>query len=231
MASESAFNKRLTAETNLDKVEGLLEHLNLPPKVIDFIRAHHRLIQVGIGVIVVAVVFWSLYGSYREQITEEASSALAVALQDVQGSQAKELSAVADKYGSTPSALWARVELAHLDMQKGSYDEASTRYQAILSEVKTANPLYPLIVFALAQSLEAAEKYQEAAGQYDLLKNIKGFDQIAYVGRGRIEEAQGNLDRAIAIYNDFLLSIGDDPAKAQLRSEIDAKVSMLKARQ
>ncbi len=39
MASESAFNKKLTAETNMDKVEGLLEHFNLPPKVIDFIRS------------------------------------------------------------------------------------------------------------------------------------------------------------------------------------------------
>jgi len=230
MASESAFNKRLTAETNLDKVEGLLEHLNLPPKVIDFIRANHRLIQVSVGVIVISVVVWSLYGSYREKITEEASSALSVALQDTRGAQADELSAVVDKYGNTPSALWARVELAHLAMKKGSFDDASTRYQAILSDVKTGNPLYPLIVFGLAQALEGAKKYEEAAVQYDLLKNINGFDQIAYVGRGRIEEAQGNLDTAIAIYNDFLLSIGEDPSKSQLRSEIDAKVSILKAR-
>ena len=28
--SESAFNKRLTEETAMDKVEGLLEHFNLP---------------------------------------------------------------------------------------------------------------------------------------------------------------------------------------------------------
>lgn len=231
MAGESAFDKKLSAETNMDKVEGLLEHFNLPPKVIDFIRINQRLIQLGIAVVVIAVVVWSLYGSYRERIREEASSALSVALQSEQAARADALRAVAEKYDSTSSALWARVELAHLDMQKGLFDEASKQYQAILSDVKTSTPLYPLIIFSLAQSLEGAKRYQEAFNQYDLLKDIKGFEQMAYTGMGRIEEAQGNNDKAIAIYNNFLLSLGDDPAYAQVQTEIDSKIARLKALQ
>jgi len=229
MAGESAFDKKLSAETNMDKVEGLLEHFNLPPKVIDFIRTNQRLIQLGIAVVVIAVVFWSLYGSYRERIRDEASSSFALALQSEEAARAEALRAVADKYGSTSSALWARVELAHLDMQKGLFDEASKQYQAILPDVKTSTPLYPLIIFSLAQSLEGAKRYQEAFSQYDLLKDNKGFEQMAYTGMGRIEEAQGNSEKAIAIYNNFLLSLGDDPAFSQTKAEINAKIARLKA--
>jgi len=230
MASESAFNKKLTAETNMDKVEGLLEHFNLPPKAIDFIRINQRMIQLGIAVLVIAVVAWSLYGSYRERIKEEASTALSMALQSETAKKAEALRAVTEKYPSSASALWARVELAHLDMKNGSFSDASKKYGAILPEIKTSNPLYPLIIFSLAQSKESEKLYQEAYSQYDILKNIKGYEQIAYTGMARIEEAQGNIDKAIAMYNDFLLSIGDDPSYGQVRAEIQAKVAGLKAR-
>ena len=80
MASDSAFNKRLTAETTLDKVEGLLEHFNLPPRTIRFIRANLRLIQFAIAVLVAAIVFWSLYSSYRDRQREEGASALSKAM-------------------------------------------------------------------------------------------------------------------------------------------------------
>ena len=231
MASESAFNKRLTEETKMDKVEGLLEHFNLPPKAIDFIRANQRMIQIAIAVIIIAVVAWSLYGSYRERITEEASTALSTALQGEQDTQAQALQAVADKYSSTSSALWARVELAHLDMKNGSFADASKKYQAILPDVKTSNPLYPLVLYSLAQSMEGDKRYQEASTQYDLLKDLKGYENIAYLGLGRLEEAQGNTDKAISIYNNFILYMGDDPSFSQAREEINGKIARLKARQ
>ena len=231
MASDSAFNKKLTEETSMDKVEGLLEHLSLPPKAIDFIRANQRMIQITIAVIIIAVVAWSLYGSYRERITVEASAALSMALQGEQGTQAQALQAVADKYSSTSSAIWARVELAHLDMKNGSFGDASKKYEAILPDVKTLNPLYPLVLFSLAQSLEGDKRYQEASIQYDLLKDIKGYENIAYIGLGRLEEAQGNADKAISIYNNFILYMGDDPSFSQARTEINAKIGRLKARQ
>lgn len=231
MASESAFDKRLTAETNMDKVEGLLEHFNLPPKVIDFIRANQRMIQIGIAAIVIAVVFWSLYGSYRERINEEASTALSMALQADKATQAAALNAVVDKYDSTSSALWARIELGHLDMKNGSFSAASKKYESILPDVKASNPLYPLVLFSLAQSLEGDKRFQEASGQYDILKDIKGYERIAYTGMARLEEAQGNVEKAIVNLNNFLLYMGDDPSFSQDRMEINAKIARLKALQ
>lgn len=231
MASESAYNKRLSAETTMDKVEGLLEHFNLPPKVIDFIRAHQKSIRIIIAFIVVVVVSWSLYSSYTEKVREEAASALSLARQADPSSQAEAFKNVIKDYGGTSSALWAEIELAHMAMKNGSYADASTQYAAILAEVKEANPLYPLTLFSLAQALEAEKKYQEASVKYDLLQGIKGFEYLAYAGLGRLEEAQGNVDKALAVYNNFLLTIADDPSFAQARSEIEAKISRLKARQ
>lgn len=230
MSSEGAFDKRLTTETTMDKVEGILDHFNLPPKVIDFIRANQRLIQVLIAAIVVAVVVWSLYGSYRERITEEASTALALAVQQDDDAQAEALQSISEKYSSTSSALWARVELAHLDMKNGALADASQKYSEVLADVKNTSPLYPLVLFGLAQSLEGNKQHQEAYDKYDILKGVKGYERIAHVGMGRIEEAQGNIDKAISIYNNYLLTIGDDPSFSQTKAEIYAKIARLKAR-
>ncbi len=230
MASESAFNKRLTAETTFDKVEGLLEHFNLPPKVISFIRGNLRLFQVGIAIIVTAIVFTSLYGSYREKLKQEASSALAKAMQQGKEGQAEELRKVAEKYSSTSSALWAKVELAHLDTVKGAYPDAVAKYRKIHAEIDTTNPLSPLVLYSLAQALEADKKFPEAAKEYDVLKGFKGYENIAYSGIGRLEEVQGNLEKAIAVYNNFLLSMGDDPSFAQVKEQIEGKIARLKTR-
>ncbi len=229
MAGENAFDKKLNAETNMDKIEGLLEHLNLPLKVIDFIRKNQRILQIAIAIIVISVVVWALYGSHRESTGEEASTALSTALQTDKSSQAEALRSVIDKYAGTSSALWARVELGHLDMKNGSFADAAKKYAEILPSLKTANPLRPLVLFGLAQALEGEKRFEEASKQYDLLKNIKGYEQIAYAGMGRIEEAQGHIDKAIAIYNDFLLFMGDDANFSQAQAEIKGKVARLKA--
>lgn len=231
MSSDSAFNKRLTEESTMDQVEGLLEHLNLPPKVIDFIRANQRMLQVVLAAVVITVVAWSLYGSYRDRIVEEAASALSLAMNKDIGSRGEALQAVADKYGNTTSATWARVELAHLDMKNGAYNDAADKYDTVLSSIKVSNPLYPLALFGAGQALEAGGKYQEAATQYNLLKDIAGYSQLSYTALGRVEEMQGNLDKAIATYNNFLLTIGDDPTMGQARTEIEEKIARLKARQ
>lgn len=230
-ASESAFNKRLAPETTADKVEGLLEHFNLPPKVITFIRAHLRQIQIALVLVIITVVTWSLYGSYRERITEEASSALSSAMAEKDDVRANALRAVVEKYGSTSSAIWARVELAHLDMKNGAFRESSEKYSAILTDVDLSNPLYPLVLFSLAQALEQDGQYDKASSRYDQLKEFKGFEYIGFSGMGRLEEAQGKIDKAIAIYNNFVLFAGDDPSLSQSLMEIDSKIARLKALQ
>ncbi|MFW2367614.1 MAG: tetratricopeptide repeat protein, partial [Desulforhopalus sp.] len=182
MSSESAFDKRLTNESTMDKVEGLLEHFNLPPKVIDFIRANQKVIRIIIAIIVIVVVAWSLYNSHNKRVREEAASALSLARQAEPSAQAEAFRQVYEEYGSTSSALWAKIELAHIAMKDAAYNDASKQYASILGEVKMTNPLYPLILFSLAQSLEGEKLYGQAASQYDLLKAVKGFEYLGYAG-------------------------------------------------
>lgn len=230
MAGESAFEKRLTAETTMDRVEGLLEHFNLPPKAITFIRRHAKTLKIVLVVAVVAIVSASLYGSYREKQREEGASALAKALLLEKERKAEALSKVTTEYSSTTSALWAKIELANLEMSKGSFSSAASQYNAILGKTDEDSPLFALVLYALAQAYEADAKYGEATREYDRLKNVKGYETLAYQGMARLEEAQGNLDKAIAIFNNFLLSIGDDPSLAQVKEQIEGNVARLKSR-
>lgn len=230
MAQESAFDKKLAPETTLDKVEGILEHFNLPPKVIQFIRANHRIIVICLTVIVVAVVSWSLYDSHRRKVIQESAAALAAAV-DIEGQErAQKLQAVVDQYGSTSSALWAKVELAHLDMTDGKYKDAAPKYKAIIGEIDSTNPAYPLVQYAYAQSLEADGQHDAATSEYEKLTGIKGYEHIGYTGMARIQEVLGNMDKAIAILNNYLLSVGDDPSFSQARVEVESKIARLKAR-
>lgn len=231
MSTESAFNKRLTEETTMDQVEGLLEHFNLPPKTIAFIRKNQRMIQVVIGIVVIAVVAWSLYGSHVEKQREEAATALSLAVEQDAGSMAPALQDVINQYGGTSSAIWAEVELAHLDMKNGEFTGAAEKYKALVAKSDTTGPLYPLVVFGLAQAYEAEKNYVEAGKQYDVLKEITGYAPIGYTGLSRLEEVQGNIDKAIAILNNFVLSAAEDPAFTQSRSELEAKIARLKALQ
>ncbi|PHR26917.1 MAG: hypothetical protein COA36_10690 [Desulfotalea sp.] len=231
MSTENAFNKRLTEETTMDQVEGLLEHFNLPPKTVIFIRKNQRIIQVFIGLLIAAVVAWALYGSYMEKQREEAATALSIALEKPAAEQATALSNIVAQYGRTSSSTWAAVELAHLDMKNGNFTEAAVKYDALKQKVDAENPLKPLVIYGLAQALEASAKYTEASSQYNALKEFKGFESIGYISLGRIEETQGNYPKAIAILNNFVLSVTGDPSFTQSHNEIEAKIARLKALQ
>lgn len=230
MSSDSAFNKKLGPETTMDQVEGLLEHFSLPPKVIEYIRKHQRRIQVGLAVLLIAVVAWSLYGTHVEKMKEESASALAVAMNKTGEEKTQALQGVVDDYSSTNSAKWAKIELAHFDMKNGLFGEAARKYEKLLPEIDQDNAVYPLIVYGIAQAYEGDKNYTNSVSNYELLKAVKGFEHIGYTGMARIEEAQGNIDKAIAIYNNFLLAVADDSAFAEAKAEVDKKIARLKAK-
>ena len=229
MSTESAFNKRLREETTMDQVEGLLEHFNLPPKAITFIRKNQRIMQVLLALGIAAVVGFSLYGSYMDKQREEAATALSQAMAKDADTQAAALSAIVKDYSKTTSSKWAEIELAHLDMKSSNFKGAIDKYSALVNKTDSDNPLKPLVIYGLAQAFEGAKMYSESEVQYNLLKDFKGFEAIGYISLGRLEETQGNIDKAIAVLNNFVLAVTDDPSFAQSRSEIENKIARLKA--
>lgn len=228
--AESAFDKKLTPDTTLDKIEAVLEHLNLPPKALAFFRRNYRTIQVVLVILIASVISWSLYSSYVEKRIENSSAALSEAMEKSGPEKAANLEKVVSEFEGTASGLWARVELAHIDMQENRFSEAADRYRGVLAEVGEKSPLYPLVLFGLAQALEAGGEADQAVAEYDRLKDFVGYEAIGYQGMGRIEENRGNLDKAIAIYNNFLLSAGDNPSLSQASVSIQSRIAHLKAR-
>ena len=78
--------------------------------------------------------------------------------------------------------------------------------------------------------LKQEKKYGTATEKYNLLKEVEGYEHIGYIGLARIEEMQSNFEKASTIYNNFLLNVGDDPAAAQSRTDIEARIARLKAK-
>jgi predicted negative regulator of RcsB-dependent stress response len=231
MAGESAFDKRHVEASALSDVEGLLEHLNLPPAVIKYIRTHKKKLQIAAALFLVMIVALAVYDSYRGKRIEEAASALAVALQKGPEEKGGALAKVASDFSGTTSALWAGVELAHLDMQTGKFAEAADKYQKIRNDLDKSDPLYALTMFGVAQAREANHDYPEAFATYQEIKNIDGYQVIGYTGMARIQETQGKVDSALETLNEFLTTMADKPATDPGKQFVEEKISRLKARQ
>lgn len=222
MTKPSVFNKKYVEKDKMDDVEGLLEHFNLPPKFIAFVRHNVRLVQLIILVIVAAVVFGSLYSSYRDKQATESASALAIALEKDGAVQYAALENVVVNYKGSDAARWAKIEMGHAYMAEKKYPKAIEAYSSVLTEISPSNALYPVLLFGTAQALEGDTQYVEAFNKYDVLRELVGYKELAYLGMARTWEARGNIEKAILTYNDFLLNLEDknSPSKAYVESKI-----------
>lgn len=232
MSAESAFEKRYVDPKDQSKIEGLLELFNLPPKVIAFLRTYKRPIKVGLVLVTLVIVAGSLYNSYRERKIEDGASALALALKEAGSAQRDALKSVSEKYASTPSGLWARVELAHMAMAERKFADAASAYNAIHQEVgKEDNPLFALTLYGVAQAENAQGKSDAAYAAFEKLKGMPGFELTGYTGMAEIHEAKGEFEKALGIYGQYLAMLGDSAEKSGQKALVEAKIARIKARQ
>ncbi len=231
MSGQSAFEKRYVDPKEQSDVEGLLELFNLPPKVITFLRNNKRAIQIVLALVLIAIVSFSLYGSYKEKRIEKAASSLALALKETGSAMSEALTNVANDYDGTASAQWAKVELAHLDMKARKFENASQKYMAINKKLKIDNPLFALTLYGSAQAEEAQGNGDAAYTLFEQLKDVEGYQLTGYLGMARIHEANGDIEKALGIYGQYLSVIGDDPNSSGQKALVEAKITRLKARQ
>lgn len=231
MAEESVFEKRHVEPNANGDVEGLLEHFNLPPAVIKYVRKNKRTLQIVLASVLILVVSLALYDSYREKRMEKASSALSQALSKAGEEKEKALQGVMAEYPGSVSARWANVELAHIEMGKAQFKEAADRYAAIRDDLKPSDPLYALTVFGFAQALEAKHEYDAASAAFQQLKDIIGYQAIGYIGMARIQETQGKTDKALEILTAGLSALADRPQEDPDKRVIEDRISRLKVKQ
>lgn len=231
MSEQSAFEKRYVDPKDQSSVEGLLEHFNLPPKFIAFLRNNKKVVQAVIAVVILSIVSFSLYGSYRDNRIESAATALALALKEQGSMKIEALSRVAEDYANTSSGTWARLELAHQALKDKDYDAAAQVYGEVNSATDEDNPLFALTLFGQAQTYEAQGDYEKAYAAFDRLKSVEGYQLTGYTGLARVLETQGEFDKALGIYGQYLTILNADPEKSLQKTYIEEKIARLKARQ
>lgn len=231
MAGQSAFDKQHIQEISHHDHGGLLEHLNLPPVVVRFVKKNKQSLQIGAAVVGVVVVALVLYSSYRTNRIQKASAALAFAMQEVEPEKYKALTAVVADFSGTPAAHWANIELAHELMRGGNYKQASELYEAVRKKIGSGDPLLPLLSFSLAQAHESGGVLEAATDEYKSLRKIEGYQGVGFAGLIRIAESKKDIKQALAVCEEYLATFTgqnqNDPAKVAL----DEKIIRLKALQ
>ena len=226
---QSAFDLKHIEETAAVETSGVLDQLNLPPAMTDFLRKNQRTIWIVVGVVAAVVTGIALYDSYRNYTLNKAAVAFDQALL-LEGAQKKAaLQQVADSYRSTPTAIWSLVELAHMDQDAGEIKGAIDKLLAINSGLAKQSLLKPLVLVNLAGLYEQDKQPEKALPVYQELQAIKGFEVQAVSSLGRVYETQGNREKAIEMYQQYLTlttSEGavpqqDDPVRTMVRAKLN----------
>ena len=227
MAKEDIFDKEYVDERDKNNLEGLLEQLNLPPAVVKFVRDNKRAVQAVIAALVILVVGWALYDSYRDGRVEKSSEAL-FAAQELNGQQMLDkLAEVEKNYNGTDAALWAGINAAQELMNDSNMTEAERKFMEIRDDLSASSPLFPLVSVGIAQAAEAGKNLEVAASEYSGLIELDGYQDIGYLGAARVHELQGNQEKALELYENYLATL--DPAAALQRVMVEEKIARIKA--
>ena len=227
--NNDVFNKEWEDERDKNNLEGLLEQLNLPPAAIKFVKHHKRAVQLALALIIIAVVAWALYGSYRDDKIQKSSAALSSAMELEGQAMLDKLAEVEQKFSGTDAALWAEITTAQQLMKNGNMEEAGAAYQSVRDKLGKKSPLLPLVIFAMAQIDETLERYESSSTGYQALVEVEGYEELGYLGLARINELQGKPAEALAVYEQYLDSI-EDAATLQ-RAMVEEKIARLRAEQ
>jgi predicted negative regulator of RcsB-dependent stress response len=226
---QSPFDLKHIEETAAVQTSDILDQLNLPQPLTDFLRKNQRTIWIVIGIVAAVVTVVSLYGSYRNYTLNNAAEAYDQALMLDGDQKMVALEKVADKYGSTPSAIWSRVELAHMDQDAGELTGAIDKLTAVNSGLNEKNLLKPMILVNLGGLYEQEKQLDKALSVYLELKTFKGFESAAVNSLGRVYETQGNNEKAAQMFQQYLTMTTregnapqqDDPVRAMVRASLN----------
>lgn len=225
MAENSSLVGKEENTIDIEHKEGLLEELNLPPNVIKFVHENSRNLQIVAGCIVLLVFGWTYYDYYTETRENNASSALNLAVQEVDDSaRVQLLKKVSDDFSGTNAALWSQVEQAHVAFQAGSYDTALAIYNDVFDDLDDASPLLPLLSYNMGLAYENNGDYSKALINYTKLAGYKGFEVKGLMAQGRVLELNNEKSKALSLYRE---AAANDEISGQDKSIVTEKINSL----
>ncbi|WP_446010108.1 YfgM family protein [Candidatus Electrothrix sp.] len=232
---QSSFHlKDLRDNDHVEDHSGVLDQLDLPPTVVDFLQRNQRKIWTVVTIIAVVVIIVSLYDSYRTYTLNKAAKAYDAALLLEGKERVAALSKIKDDFSSTPSAVWSQIQLARLDQEEGKYKGAIERLEALNSELKQDDLLKPLVMVNLGALYEQQQELDKAVVAYENLQKKEGFKAMALSNLARIYEAMGKKEQAVALYQRYMSltegkkeEVGPAPQNSLARDMVQASLNRL----
>ena len=227
MAEQNSLVGKEEKTIDIERKESLLDELNLPPIVTKFIRENARNLQIVAGCIVLLIFAWTYFDYYTETRENNASSALSLAVQEVDDAARVELlKGVVSDFSGTDAALWSRVEQAHVAFQAGNFDDALSLYNDIFADLDNDNPLLPLLSYNIGLAYENSGDHSKAQTFYAKLAGYKGFEVKGLMAQGRIYELQEEKPEALRVYREASEKVG---ISGQDKSILTEKINTLQA--
>lgn len=230
MTESASFDPNDLKLQPLGPTPGLLEQFNLPPKMIAFLRRHQRALWAGFIAVLVLSLGGAGFNAYLDHREQSAASALDAALIAPKENKAL-LEKVVAEYGSTDSALWAKVELAALTQRAGQAATAIKELESIRSGLTAKSPLMPLLLAKLAVLYENEHQWDKALALYTELSSKENFAAEAYRALGRVNEQLGKKEDAVAMYGKYLDSESGQSRPGQanpIREMVQSRLNQLK---
>ena len=141
MIEQNSNNTGNLAENKPLQSMGILEELNLPPVLADFLRKNQRTIWLVLICAVSVVVVGSVYRSYLDYRENNAATAFSEALVLESDTERRTgLESVIQEYDSTSTALWASMELVGLDLRDKKSEEALKRLSDLNGKIAISSP-------------------------------------------------------------------------------------------
>ena len=227
MADQSAFDRNQIETKAMSETSGTLDQLNLPPAVVSFLRKNQRMLWVLFVVVALIVTAGSLYGSYRTYQINHALSALDTAMRAEDDQSVKLLENITEKYATTPSAPWARIELAKIATANKDLEGAIAQMKIVNGEIAEDNALKPLVLYSLASLMEKNQDYAAAIGYYQELMSFPGFSIDSHYAMGRLYVAMDKKDEARAQYEKYLSLTQEQEVQGGMMSQPDPKRTLV----
>ena len=200
MDESNAFTKRHVEEVTAAQ-RTLLDELNLPPAVKQYILDNARFLQISFILIVGAICGWSYYSYQTDTRNDEAAEQLtqALLLSDTD-QKIISLEKISDDFSGTGSALWGRMSLAGDYIERQEYGNAISILQEANKDIGRDNPLFPLLQQFSAAAYELNGDYDLSIEFYKTLSELPGFSALGYIESGRVYELTGKVSEAKDAY-------------------------------
>ncbi len=180
-------------------------------QVLKFLKHYGMLIGIGVLAATLAIL---VSKGCAHQKTEKLARAEELL---ISARSPQQLEEVVSRYGSTPAAPVALLDLAKTSFNDGDYFQARAQYVRFLKEYKK-HELSPIADFGLASCSEADGDFDGAIAQFTAFVEAQDghyLQPLAVIGLSRSMEQAGRTDDARITLEDFLAEDADSRWAAQ----------------